>query len=215
MKPKNKNKLILIICFSLGLIMTGFIPGVEANKTLKIVMLGDSLTARFAWSEALPAVIVRNFGIDGDTTQNILNRLDPVIALKPDLIFLQVGINDFGHQKNKNAIMEGHRQIWDQLRQDLPQTKLVITSLLPVRIPAGENQDQNWNQVIGDFNTLLRVEAEKQGLSFIDLTPALSDGQNQLRQDFTIDGLHLLKPAYKIWVEALIPSIEKEKIRVQ
>lgn len=212
LKLKKRNKILLIVGLSLGLLLAVLSPKIETTEALRIVMLGDSLTAGFTWQEVFPTIKVHNFGVSGDTTKDILNRLEQVITLNPDIIFLQAGINDLGKgTPNKmESIMMGHLKVWGQLRQSLPETRLVITSLFPVRTTEGTDRFQGWNQAIRRLNSRIKVEAESQGLDFIDLAPALSDHRNQLNQEFTNDGLHLRKPAYKIWTEALSPFIEKE-----
>ena len=41
--------------------------------------VGDSITAAGAWQEWFADVDARNFGVDGDTTDGLLERLDEVI----------------------------------------------------------------------------------------------------------------------------------------
>lgn len=70
----------------------------------RLVCFGDSITqGRIGTSyvdmlrTALPNVEVINRGVDGDTTYNLLMRLDAdVIALRPDLVSIMIGLNDFG-----------------------------------------------------------------------------------------------------------------------
>lgn len=76
--------------------------------TLRLAALGDSLTAGYGLpvAEAFPArleaalrarghdVAIANYGISGDTTSGGLERLDAVIAAKPDGVILELGAND-------------------------------------------------------------------------------------------------------------------------
>ncbi|MCU0513359.1 MAG: GDSL-type esterase/lipase family protein [Anaerolineae bacterium] len=68
---------------------------------MKLVFLGDSLTwggygGNFVAQVAarLPAHEVINAGVGGDTVVNLLARLDEVLALSPDVVFIMVGGND-------------------------------------------------------------------------------------------------------------------------
>lgn len=70
----------------------------------RLVCFGDSITqgsigaayvAKIA--QALPHVDVLNRGIDGDTTFNLLRRVEhDVIAAQPDVVSIMIGLNDFG-----------------------------------------------------------------------------------------------------------------------
>jgi acyl-CoA thioesterase-1 len=75
---------------------------------LTIVALGDSLTEGFgvAPRDAYPFVLqkllhaegigcrVINAGVSGDTCRDVLARLEPVFRWNPDLVILEIGVND-------------------------------------------------------------------------------------------------------------------------
>lgn len=74
---------------------------VAAGST--VVALGDSLTYGYGASPetAYPAVLARlngwmvvNAGVNGDTSADVLARLDDITAQQPDLVLLGVGGND-------------------------------------------------------------------------------------------------------------------------
>jgi len=79
-----------------------------AAQTVKIAMLGDSLTAGYgvAPAEALPVrlqaalqrrsrnVTILNHGVSGDTVAGGLSRVDWMLADKPDIVLVALGGND-------------------------------------------------------------------------------------------------------------------------
>ncbi len=81
---------------------------VFASETLQITALGDSLTAGYRLpadqsfaaklEKALKSegynVSVFNAGISGDTTLGALNRIQPLIAKKTDIMIIELGAND-------------------------------------------------------------------------------------------------------------------------
>jgi acyl-CoA thioesterase-1 len=91
-----------LACLALGL------PGPAAARSLRIVMLGDSITAGFglARGEAPPAQIERllrdagrdvrilDAGVSGDTTAGGRARLDWALADSPDGMIVALGGND-------------------------------------------------------------------------------------------------------------------------
>lgn len=194
----------LLLVVLLASLLPAFGLSAAADSRPRVLMLGDSLTAGFNWSARLPQALVENQGISGDTTGHILARLDRTIAAEPELIFLQAGINDFGLRDKDTVILDNHLAIWRELRSELPGLRLVLISLLPV----AEARSPGLNTQIIEFNRRLRNEAEKEGLTFIDLFPLLANGTGQLPRKFTYDGLHLNAAGYEIWLEALQPHLQ-------
>lgn len=92
-----------------GLVLSGLVGSVTAaERTIKVVALGDSLTAGFhlRGSAAFPvqleralkakgfAVEVANAGVSGDTSSGGLARLDWSVPEGTDAVILELGAND-------------------------------------------------------------------------------------------------------------------------
>jgi acyl-CoA thioesterase-1 len=92
-------------------------------RPIKIAMLGDSLIYGhgLAREDALPAqleravrpralspnITVLNHGVSGNTTADVLARLDAVLADKPDVVLVSVGSNDsFDYWNNNTSTVE-------------------------------------------------------------------------------------------------------------
>lgn len=75
-------------------------PTATAEAPLRLVVLGDSITAWGSWPAAVDAasphlVLVHNAGVAGNTTAQMLVRLDrDVLAYQPDVVVLMGGTND-------------------------------------------------------------------------------------------------------------------------
>lgn len=76
------------------------------DKKEKIVFLGDSLIDKGEWNELLSNEDIANRGINGDTTEGVLNRIDSVIALVPKKAFIMIGTNDVGRGESKDIILK-------------------------------------------------------------------------------------------------------------
>ncbi len=63
------------------------------DRKQKVLFIGDSLTEWFKLEKYFPDVDIINEGIAGDTTYGVLERLDKVIDISVDMIFLMIGIN--------------------------------------------------------------------------------------------------------------------------
>src|SRR5258705_1653728 len=78
------------------------------SAPLTIVAFGDSLTSghRLPEKDAYPAVIQKklaaaglpftivNHGVSGDTTAGALRRLERALELKPQIVIIEIGVND-------------------------------------------------------------------------------------------------------------------------
>jgi acyl-CoA thioesterase-1 len=93
---------------ALAVVAWALAPGAAAARSVKIVALGDSLTAGFGLAEnaAFPArlaealhargiaVSVANAGVSGDTASGGLQRLDWSVPPGTDAVILELGAND-------------------------------------------------------------------------------------------------------------------------
>ncbi|MDR2800416.1 MAG: GDSL-type esterase/lipase family protein [Desulfovibrio sp.] len=179
-----------------------------------VIFLGDSLTWRFDWEGAFsgaPVLQVRNRGMDGDTTGGVLSRLARIIAARPDLLFLQIGINDLlsfcqpPDEEELLPLFDRHREIQRRLLNSLPALKLHVCSLIPVSLRF--DASGGFNASIRAFNAMLEKEAREKEVPYIDLYTPLSDEKGGLARQFDEDGVHLLPAAYKVWSAIVRPHI--------
>ncbi|MFE7373437.1 SGNH/GDSL hydrolase family protein [Bacillus cereus] len=161
-----------------------------------VVFLGDSLTDYNEWGEAFSHVKTYNRGISGDTTIDVIDRLNQVIALKPSKVFLMVGINDLRAKTPKEEVVKNYNNIVKQLKTKLPETKIFIESILPIHVskPSNlNNEDVNW------INRELDKIAKENEYTFINLHPLFTDKDGQLKKEWTVDGVHINGEGYKVW----------------
>jgi acyl-CoA thioesterase-1 len=129
------NSLLLVLLLGVG---PAHAQTANAQSTpVKIAVLGDSLAAGYGITpeQAFPArleallkakgrnVTVLNQGVSGDTTAGGLDRLDWMLAVKPDIVLVELGGNDALRgidpavtEKNLAAIVEklqaNHVTVW-------------------------------------------------------------------------------------------------------
>jgi lysophospholipase L1-like esterase len=162
-----------------------------------ILFLGDSLTAGGNWDEIFPYMSIKNRGINADTTEGLLRRMDCVTSGKPAAIFILIGTNDLPWYEHRHdeMILGTYSQILDRIKSDSPETKVFVESLLP--------RAHSYAKRIQEFNIRLKELAKSQGAVFIDLYPKFADAKGDLRADLNNDHLHLLAPGYALWAEVL------------
>lgn len=175
-----------------------------------IVMLGNSLTNGCEWHELFGNPKVINRGIVGDTTDDIDERLAPVIKGHPAKIFLMTGTNDISHDLSADTVAAKIMAIVGRIRTESPSTEVYVQSLLPINNSFGKYKRMIGKEdVIRQVNVILKNECAKEGIPYIDIHSLLTDDEGNLRKDLTNDGLHILGPAYMIWKQALLPYIEE------
>ena len=165
-----------------------------------IVFLGDSITEQGMWHEWFPDLAVVNRGVGSDTVGGVLKRTADVLH-EPVAISLLIGTNDLGGIGRSSKVADIADQVRDLVRLievTAPDARLVINSVMP-RTPSFAAQ-------IRELNQHYRAIARESGSEYVDLWPALADGE-RLRRDYSTDSLHLNGAGYAAWVEVLGPVL--------
>lgn len=163
-----------------------------------IAFIGDSLTDGYDVEKYYPEFKVENRGIGGETTHGLLARLDvSVYQLKPKVIVMLIGANNF------KTMFEDYEDIIIGIKENLPDTKLVICSLTSMGGEWGKN-----NQLAAFNNVKIKAYAEKHGCPFVDLyTPLLNMETNEIFEHYTTDGGHLTAEGYEVLTSAIKPVV--------
>jgi lysophospholipase L1-like esterase len=171
----------------------------------KIIMLGNSITAEAEWAELLENPDILNRGIIGDGTGDILNRLDAVIAMQPRQIFLLIGVNDLLYLPLSKTI-ENYENIVARIRKGTPQTELILESVLPIHNDLRRNGMRNEDIVA--LNQKIKDIADRNQLIFIDLHVQFKNTEGGLRQEFSMDGIHLNGDGYLLFKDIIKPFVK-------
>jgi lysophospholipase L1-like esterase len=163
-----------------------------------LLLLGDSLTEAGPWKEAFPDRQVVNAGVAGDTTDDVAARLDDVVAAAPSTVVLMAGTNE-SRRATVEQVVRGLEDILFRLHHELPDTRLIVCSVLP-----RERERADW---IRDVNIHVRQFAPTVKAQFLDLWPAFAEEDGELRADLTPDRLHLNDAGYEAWAGELRPLL--------
>ncbi len=169
-----------------------------------IVFLGDSLTEFFDWQQRFPDHRIANLGAAGETVEGLLGRLDRIHSRigSPDIIFLMTGINNIAMEQYD--IMGSYREIVSRLASWLSSTKIVVQSLLPVRL--------DWinNSVIKDINRHLKQIAGEFSSEYLDVYSLFTDPAGHAKREYLLDdGVHLSEKGYQVWAEEVEKFLKK------
>ena len=197
-------------CCLLALVLVGLanVPGGAAE--LRILALGDSLTAGYGLParDAFPSQLERalnaagvpakliNAGVSGDTTAGGLARLDWALDDKPDAVVLCLGANDALRGLDPAAMEVNLDRILGRLR----------TRGLPVLL-AGMLAPPNMGAEYGrQYNAIFPRLAEKHGALFY---PFFLDGVAAVPALNQADGMHPNADGVAAIVERILPRVKE------
>lgn len=129
-----------------------------------VILLGDSITQNYekasppdedfapTWQRYYAPRHALNLGFSGDTTSNLLWRLQhgEVDGLQPKVAIVLIGTNDTGfHHRTADQTRAGISAVISDLEQRLPQTRILLLALLPSAIsPEKSATDETVNAAI-------------------------------------------------------------------
>lgn len=176
-------------------------PRESTTSTRTIVFLGDSITASGDWERWFPDIEAINLGISGNTTDDLLSRLDAVTLLNPDDISLLIGTNDLGRRFSVEHLVRNVQFLLVELRRRVPGSRMLLHSIMPRQAEFADR--------VKEANIHLRQFAPTVHAAYLDVWPALADETGSIRAEFSTDGLHLSKEGYEAWLSELRPALER------
>ncbi len=178
----------------------------QAKDKKNTVFIGDSLIEEYPIQEMFGRHDYLNRGIGGDTTEQLLKRLDRTLkGLHYHQVVLLIGTNDLSNNISPEKTINHIHQIVDRIKHLNQTTRVLILSVLPVTEEKMSHIDLKTvgvrtNQTIDIMNKALK---KLEGAVFIDLNTKLKDQKGQLNPLYTREGLHLSPQGYQVITEAL------------
>ncbi|MFA9238537.1 MAG: GDSL-type esterase/lipase family protein [Candidatus Paceibacteria bacterium] len=165
------------------------------NEKFTTMMLGDSITDEGLWDELLNNDTIQNRGISGDTTDGVLERLNPM-GKNIEKVFIMIGVNDIMRGKSVDEIYSNYLKIIQFFKEK--KIKIHIQSTLYI----GESRKADFNPKVEELNKRLEKYASENKITFINLNPIFAPNK-VLKKEFTFDDLHLNGSAYKLWSQEI------------
>ena len=166
----------------------------------RITMVGDSntmnmylngyLTGLRAWAipclhaDSMHSIEINLYGLGTK-----MKLLDATKKYKPEIMILNFGT--FSTEWiSESVFIEKANSLLDKLKEISPNTKIILTSLYPIK--KGENINKFTQEKINKYNFLILEMANKHGLKFLDVQEILkgSDGYGK-NEYFVDDNFHL------------------------
>lgn len=173
---------------------------------LDYLFLGDSHIQYFNESTYFPHGNIVNYGISGDTTEGVLNRLPDAQTknkVKKGVLFM-IGYNDLKY-KGASAIIRNHRNlvIAASKKFNIPFSKIILHSLFPV-----SKERIYINSNITHINQAAKSLCTELGCVFLDLHAHFADSEGGLQARYSRDGVHLNQNGYDVWAALLKQSLD-------
>lgn len=180
----------------------------------QILFVGSSLMEWFPINEMQQALgkdyIIYNRGIAGYVTSELLNSMEECIfELEPSKIFINIGTNDMNNlDYRKEKLAENYDEILTKIKLRLPNCEVYVMAYYPVNAKAdfpgmGDEFKQEafkmrTNEVILEANNMIEELTKKYNYQFINVNEGLIDDEGNLKEEFSVEGIHMWPNAYSI-----------------
>lgn len=176
-----------------------------------IVFVGNSLTEGFPVTDYFQDIHVKNRGVSGYTTAEVLDFLPEIVKYRPHKIFIEIGINDIKYglsDKGKTEVdlVDNYNKILSAIQTTSPKTEVFIQSMLPVNKIYNANDADTINVIVKKVNVEIKDLSLKYQYHFIDLYSQFADNGN-MPLKYTTDGIHLDENGYAIWYETIKQNV--------
>jgi lysophospholipase L1-like esterase len=167
----------------------------------RVVFMGDSITE--LWKVAHPDFFGESYldrGVSGQTTGQMLVRFrQDVIALRPAVVHILAGTNDFAGNSGPTTLEAIRNNIASMVDLAVANDIRVVLGSVP---PAGAFP---WHptvlepaQHIVEMNEWLRRFARERNLVYVDYHEPLADERDAMKQTFSNDGVHPNRDGYAV-----------------
>ncbi|MFT5094612.1 MAG: lysophospholipase L1-like esterase [Porticoccaceae bacterium] len=177
-----------------------------AKGNVDLLFIGDSITqgwegrGKGVWAKFYGKRNTVNLGIGGDRTQHVIWRLDNgnVKDISPKAAVIMIGTNNSGSNSSEQ-IAEGVSVIVKQLREKLPEMKILVLGVFP----RGMNNEDQRRKVNEGANAIFAKLDDGKQVFYLDIGKKFLEEDGTLTREIMPDLLHLSEQGYTIWAESI------------
>jgi len=172
-----------------------------------LLFLGDSITEGWndneVWKRFYGPRNAANFGIGGDRTEHILWRIQhgELEGIQPKVAVLMIGTNNVS-SSTPDEIAQGITAIVKDLRSRTPKTKILLLGVFPR--DQKPSSDRDW---LRSVNEKIAKLDDGSHVKFLDISQAFVKPDGTISPNIMPDYLHLSRKGYRIWAEAMEPTL--------
>jgi len=193
---------------------------------LNIIFFGDSISygqlidKDKTWVERLKRkfenINIINSSVCGDTTRLALLRIHQwVLELKPDIVFIQFGINDSNYwQTDKGLQRVSEKSFKANIEEIVVRVKhfntkkiFLLTNVPTLKILNINNKDIHQNIGVRKYNIIIRNIAKELNITLIDIEEVLKN-KKKLETYLLDDGVHLSEKGHDLYYECIYSYLE-------
>ena len=189
-----------------------YLQRIRQDNKIQLLFLGDSITFNWAkypeiWNKYFGQYDPANFGDGGSYTQHLLWRLEngELEGISPKVCVLMIGVNNLYHVKNTpEETAAGVKKIIDTIHQKLPQTKVLLVSVLPFNrgLKDGYAKATATNAIICKFD-------DGKNTRYLSIYEKFLNPDGTVSKELLKDGVHPGPEGYQIWAETMQPLLQQ------
>lgn len=211
----------LILCLLIS-VLSSF-----TSRTKRIVFFGDSITqagvnesgyiTQLGKSLSSPGYELMGAGIGGNKVYDLYLRMEEdVLAKKPDLVVIYVGINDVWHKQSSGTgtdydkFINFYQAIINKVRKQGSQIVVCTPTVIGEKLNGQNAMDTDLDKYAGAIREL----AKSNDLPLCDLRTVFTDyikknnKNNQEKDILTTDGVHLNEAGNKLVADTMLPFLK-------
>lgn len=211
----------LILCLLIS-VLSSF-----TSRTKRIVFFGDSITqagvnesgyiTQLGKSLSSPGYELMGAGIGGNKVYDLYLRMEEdVLAKKPDLVVIYVGINDVWHKQSSGTgtdydkFINFYQAIINKVRKQGSQIVVCTPTVIGEKLNGQNAMDTDLDKYAGAIREL----AKSNDIPLCDLRTVFTDyikknnKNNQGKDILTTDGVHLNEAGNKLVADTMLPFLK-------
>ena len=153
---------------------------------------------RAVWEEMKRSWRVLNLGMAGDTTQNVLWRLDhgEMDGYRTRYVFVMIGTNNGDSPENR---AKGIKAVLDKVAERQPQATILLSPIFP----SGAKPNDSLRVSKDKTNAIIKGYADGKRIVWVDFNSKFLNSDGTLNTALMPDFLHPLEAGYRIWYDAI------------
>lgn len=180
-------------------------PAISGSGT--ICFIGSSSIRLWDLDRWFPQLATVNRGFGGSHIADSTHYAEALIyPHQPDTVVFYAGDNDIAHGLTPDQVAEDYRKFVAKIRTRLPEVRLLYIAIKP--------SIARWDKypLMAEANSKIRELTASDPLSdFVDICPAMFDGEGQPKRElFLDDGLHLNEAGYRLWTRLVHEHLKSE-----
>ena len=187
----------------------------------ELIFIGDSITqgwegaGKDVWHDHFAKRGALNLGISGDRTQHVIWRLanGNLSNIKPSktgkrVAVIMIGTNNTGQGANNpdnnsaEEIADGIVGVFQTYHELMPDSKILLLGVFP----RGEKPNET-REKIKTVNGFIEALGNRDNLRFLDISDKFLSKDGTIDKAIMPDFLHLSPAGYKVWADAIDPTI--------